>query len=141
MDTIKGYLINPRTQTVTEVQVPKQVSQDFKHAGVILGCRVVEDNSAILSRHVVLMDENGIYAPEQHWFSLNGYKLVNNVLVFGGMLKRYAAPTMTIKDVTARVHWLPRIRHAGIRWARKKISHPVLGQTWAIVGEHTFKNV
>lgn len=104
---MKAYLINPKEQTITEVDY----NGDFQSIYPLLGPKVTTfDVVPLLGGDGLYVDDEGLWKEEQIPFSIirNGFliEIVNNALLLGCDEEgETVAPTMSIEQLKTLVMW------------------------------------
>jgi len=104
---IKGYLIDPKEKTVTEIDIADP--SDYKGLRERIGCDLYEV-VRIDDYNFLLIDEEGMFAEPQSYFSWRGYPqpLAGKAIVLGDDDRNpdnasgLKSPTLSIDEVRAR---------------------------------------
>jgi len=103
--TIRAHLVDPATQTITEVTIAETLDAWY----ATLGCETVQ--SIRLGADAILVDEDGRLKPQRFGFrfpTLSPHSFVGRGLVVGhgGGSELSAAPGISAAELRAAVEWL-----------------------------------
>ena len=116
MPTIRAILINPRDKTIEEIDHGPYADHGFAEA---LGCDMictVPLPSHGGRRHMLITDDEGLFVPDQRFFSIAGYPQPiggPSVIVGVGDAGETLSATVPLAVAIKAVSWLDDIAYAG----------------------------
>lgn len=100
---MKGILINPHEETITEVEY----SGNYKEIYSLIDCRTF-DCVYLDNREVLYIDDEGLLVDETRYFTINNRVLAGKGLILGTDREGESADVgLTLQMVQDMVQWLP----------------------------------
>ena len=103
---MKAYLIDPHTETITEVEYSGDYREIYKH----IDAEIFTTAQFNKFGDTVFVDDEGLFKEEQEFFLINGYPqpLAGKGLVLGCDEEgESVAPSITLDQCRALVDWVP----------------------------------